>query len=35
MSAEEVMDAAAHDVGVSVVKQRGAVLELELLVDET
>lgn len=35
MSTEEVMDATAHDVGVPVVTQRGAVIGLELLVDET
>lgn len=34
MSIEEVMDATAHDVGVSVVTQRGVVIGLELLVVE-
>lgn len=31
MSGEEVIDASAPDVGVSVVTQRGAVIGLELL----
>lgn len=31
MSSEEVIEASAHDVGVSVVTQRGAVIGLELL----
>lgn len=31
MSGGEVIDASAHDVGVSVVTQRGAVIGLELL----
>lgn len=34
MSEEEVIDATAHDVGVSVVTQRGAVIGLELLLAE-
>lgn len=34
MSGEEVVDATAHDTGVSVVMQRGAVIGLEFLAAE-
>lgn len=34
MSGEEVVEATAHDVGVSVATQRGAVIGLELLMDQ-
>ena len=34
MSGEEVIDASEPDVGVSVVTQRGAVIGLELLMDQ-
>ena len=34
MSSDEVIEATAHEVGVSVVTQRGAVIGLELLLDK-
>jgi len=34
VSSEEIIDAAAHDAGVSVVTQRGAVIGLEFILTE-
>jgi hypothetical protein len=34
VNGEEVIDATAHDVGVSMVAQRGAVIGLELIFSE-